>query len=39
MDEMNNTEFNAEPNTEKTPRYSEAIVSRAPLRKGLPRSC
>ena len=31
MDEMNYTEFNAEPNTEKTPRYSEAIVSRAPL--------
>ena len=31
MDEMNTTEFNAEPNTEKTPRYSEAIVSRAPL--------
>ena len=31
MDEMNTTEFNAEPNTEKAPRYSEAIVSRAPL--------
>ena len=31
MDEMNYTEFNAEPNTEKTPRYSEAIVGRAPL--------
>lgn len=31
MDEMNTMEFNAEPNTEKTPRYSEAIVSRAPL--------
>ena len=31
MDEMNYTEFNAEPNTEKAPRYSEAIVSRAPL--------
>ena len=31
MDEMNYTEFNAEPNTEKTPGYSEAIVSRAPL--------
>lgn len=31
MDEMNYTGFNAEPNTEKTPRYSEAIVSRAPL--------
>ena len=31
MDEMNYTEFNAEPNTEKSPRYSEAIVSRAPL--------
>ena len=31
MDEMNYTEFNAEPDTEKTPRYSEAIVSRAPL--------
>ena len=31
MDEMNYTEFNTEPNTEKTPRYSEAIVSRAPL--------
>ena len=31
MDEMNYTGFNAEPNTEKAPRYSEAIVSRAPL--------
>ena len=31
MDEMNTVEFNAEPNTEKAPRYSEAIVSRAPL--------
>lgn len=31
MDEMNTMEFNAEPNTEKAPRYSEAIVSRAPL--------
>ena len=31
MDEMNTTGFNAEPNTEKAPRYSEAIVSRAPL--------
>ena len=31
MDEMNYTEFNAEPNTEKAPRYSEAIMSRAPL--------
>ena len=31
MDEMNYTEFNAEPNAEKAPRYSEAIVSRAPL--------
>lgn len=31
MDEMNYTKFNAEPNTEKTPGYSEAIVSRAPL--------
>lgn len=31
MDEMNYTGFNAEPNTEKEPRYSEAIVSRAPL--------
>ena len=31
MDEMNYTGFNAEPNTEKTPRYSEAIVNRAPL--------
>jgi len=31
MDEMNYTEFNAEPNTEKAPRYSEAIVGRAPL--------
>ena len=31
MDEMNYTEFNTEPNTEKAPRYSEAIVSRAPL--------
>ena len=31
MDEMNTTEFNAEPNIEKRPRYSEAIVSRAPL--------
>ena len=31
MDEMNTMEFNAEPNAEKAPRYSEAIVSRAPL--------
>lgn len=31
MDEMNTTGFNAEPNTEKAPRYSEAIVGRAPL--------
>lgn len=31
MDEMNTTGFNAEPNTEKAPCYSEAIVSRAPL--------
>ena len=31
MDEMNYTGFNAEPNTEKAPRYSEAIVRRAPL--------
>ena len=31
MDEMNYTGFNAEPNTEKSPCYSEAIVSRAPL--------
>ncbi len=31
MDEMNYTGFNAEPNTGKVPRYSEAIVSRAPL--------
>ena len=31
MDEMNYTEFNAEPNAEKAPRYSEAIVCRAPL--------
>ena len=31
MDEMNYTGFNAEPNAEKAPRYSEAIVSRAPL--------
>ena len=31
MDEMNTMGFNAEPNTEKAPRYSEAIVSRAPL--------
>lgn len=31
MDEMNTTGFNAEPNTGKAPRYSEAIVSRAPL--------
>lgn len=31
MDEMNTTGFNAEPNAEKAPCYSEAIVSRAPL--------
>ena len=31
MDEMNYTGFNAEPNAEKAPCYSEAIVSRAPL--------
>lgn len=31
MDEMNKMEFNTEPAAEKTPRYSEAIVQRAPL--------
>lgn len=31
MDEMNNMEFITEPNAEKTPRYSEAVVRRAPL--------